>query len=185
MRSDSYSRRMHPEFAIRDATFDDLQAILDIYNAEVVSGTATWDTDERSWESQLVWWEAHARPYCVIVAVETDGTVVGWGSLSRFHPRAGYRFTVEDTVYVRPDRQRRGIGRALLSHLVTRGQAAGFRAMLGKISGDNEGSIELHRACGFFEAGRERELGYKFDRWLDVVTMQILLEPRPEPSASS
>ena len=53
--------------------------------------------------------------------------------------------------------------------------------MLGKISGDNEASIELHRACGFFEAGRERELGYKFDRWLDVVTMQMLLEPRPEP----
>ena len=104
-------------FAIRDATFDDLQAILDIYNAEVVSGTATWDTEERSWEAQLQWWEAHATPYCVIVAVEADGTVVGWGSLSRFHPRSGYRFTVEDTVYVRPDRQRRGIGEAILSHL--------------------------------------------------------------------
>ena len=172
---------MNAPFAVRDATFDDLKAMLDIYNAEVVSGTATWDTEERTWEAQVAWWEAHVRPYCVIVAVEADGTVVGWGSLSRFHPRAGYRFTVEDTVYVRPDRQGQGIGRAILSHLVTRGQAAGFRAMLGKISGDNEASIELHRACGFFEAGRERELGYKFDRWLDVVTMQLLLEPRPEP----
>ena len=173
---------MASAFAIRDAIFDDLKAILDIYNHEVRTGTATWDTQERSWEAQLQWWEAHARPYCAIVAVEPDGTVVGWGSLSRFHPREGYRFTVEDTVYVRPDRQRRGIGRALLAHLVSRGQAAGFRAMLGKISGDNEASIELHRACGFFEAGRERELGYKFEQWRDLVTMQLLIEPRPNPS---
>jgi phosphinothricin acetyltransferase len=168
-------------FAIRNAGFDDLKAILDIYNHEVRTGTATWDTDERSWEAQLQWWEAHATPYCAIVAEEPNGTVVGWGSLSRFHPRAGYRFTVEDTVYVRPDRQRRGIGRALLAHLVQRAQSAGFRAVLGKISGDNDASIELHRACGFFEAGRERELGYKFGRWLDVVTMQLLIDPRPEP----
>ena len=175
----TYISLMIPPFAIRDATFDDLRSILDIYNAEVVSGTATWDTEERTLGSAGRLVGGARTPYCVIVAVEADGTVVGWGSLSRFHPRAGYRFTVEDTVYVRPDRQRRGIGRALLSHLITRGQAAGFRAMLGKISGDNEASIELHRACGFFEAGRERELGYKFNRWLDVVTMQILLEPRP------
>ena len=140
----TYISLMIPPFAIRNATFDDLRAILDIYNAEVVSGTATWDTEERTWEAQIAWWEAHATPYCVIVAVEADDTVVGWGSLSRFHPRAGYRFTVEDTVYVRPDRQRRGIGRAILSHLITRGQAAGFRAMLGKISGDNEAE---HRAA--------------------------------------
>ena len=181
MRSETYYSPMAANFAIRDASFDDLKAMLDIYNAEVVSGTATWDTEPRSWEDQLQWWEAHATPYCAIVAVEPDGTVVGWGSLSRFHPRAGYRFTVEDTVYVRPDRQRRGIGKAILMTLVARGQANGFRAMLGKISGDNQASVELHRACGFFEAGRERELGYKFERWLDVVTMQLLLEPRPEP----
>jgi L-amino acid N-acyltransferase YncA len=167
---------MNHAFVIRDATEDDLKAILDIYNAEVMTGTATWDLEPRSWDEQLAWFAAHCAPYCAIVAVESDGLVAGWGSLSRFHPRPGYRFTVEDTVYVRPDRQRRGIGRALLMELVERGQAGGFRAMLGKISGDNTPSIELHRACGFFEAGRERELGYKFDRWLDVVTMELLVE---------
>lgn len=172
---------MNRAFAIRDANFDDLKAILDIYNHEVINGTATWDTEERSWAAQLEWWEAHASPYCAVVAVEPDGSVAGWGSLSRFHPRPGYRFTVEDTVYVRPEAQRRGVGRAILSHLVSRAQSAGFRAVLGKISGDNLASIELHRACGFFEAGREPELGYKFGRWLDVVTMQRLIEPRPEP----
>lgn len=172
---------MDRPWAIRDATAADLQAMLDIYNREVRNGTATWDTEQRSWDEQQAWFEAHAAPYCVIVAAGADGMVAGWGSLSRFHPRAGYRFTVEDTVYVRPERQRRGVGRALLLELLARARAGGFRAVLAKISGDNTASIELHRACGFFEAGREPELGYKFGRWLDVVTMQLLLEPRVVP----
>jgi len=159
---------------IRDATEADLRAILDIYNAEVATGTATWDVTPRGYEEQVAWLAAHSAPYCALVAVEGD-EVVAWGSLSRYHPRPGYRFTVEDTVYVRPDRQRRGLGRAVLQELMARAQAGGFHAILGKISGDNEASLELHRRCGFFEAGRERELGYKFDRWLDVVTMQLLI----------
>ena len=171
---------MGAEPRIRDATEADLRAILDIYNAEVLIGTATWDLEPRPWQRQLEWFAEHRPPYSVIV-VEEGGEVAGWGSLSRYHPRPGYRFTVEDTVYVRPDRQRRGIGRALLGELVRRGRDGGFRAMLGKISGDNIASIELHRACGFFEAGRERELGYKFDRWLDCVTMQLLLTGEGTP----
>jgi len=162
------------DYVISDATSEHLQAILDIYNYEVAHGTATWDTTPREFEVQVAWLEAHATPYCAIVVLEGD-EVVAWGSLSRYHPRPGYRFTVEDTVYVRPDRQRRGLGRLVLQELIARARRGGFHAILGKISGDNEASIELHRALGFFEAGRERELGYKFDRWLDCVTMQLLV----------
>ena len=159
---------------IRDATLDDLGAILAIYNHEVLTGTATWDIEERTAEEQQAWFEAHQAPYCAIVAV-ADGEVIGWGSLSRYHPRPGYRFTVEDTVYVRPDKQRLGVGRALLEALLDRAKSAGFHTVLAKVSGDNEASVVLHRACGFVEAGRERELGFKFGRWLDVVTLQIML----------
>ncbi|HLF72378.1 MAG TPA: GNAT family N-acetyltransferase [Dehalococcoidia bacterium] len=165
---------MNADLSIRDATEADVPAILDIYNYEVMNGTATWDTEPRTLTEQRAWFAAHRPPYCVVVATVGDD-VVGWGSLSRYHPRPGYRFTVEDTVYVRPDVQRRGIGRALLQALVARGRAGGFHTMLGKISGDNAASIELHRVCGFVEAGREMELGHKFDRWLDVVTMQLML----------
>jgi L-amino acid N-acyltransferase YncA len=161
--------------ALRDATEADLAAVLAIYNGEVLTSTATWDLTPRTMAEQVAWFAAHQAPYCAIVAVEGD-EVIGWGSLSRYHPRPGYRFTVEDTVYVRPDRQRRGIGRIVLDNLLARSRAAGFHTVLGKISGDNLPSIELHRACGFVEAGRERELGFKFDRWLDVVTMQRLLD---------
>jgi phosphinothricin acetyltransferase len=160
---------------IRDATADDLAAILAIYNHEVRGGTATWDLEERTADEQGAWFEAHQSPYCAVVAV-ADGDVIGWGSLSRYHPRPGYRYTVEDTVYVRPDRQRLGIGRALLEALLERAKGAGFHTVLAKVSGDNAASIALHRACGFVEAGRERELGFKFGRWLDVVTLQLILQ---------
>ena len=161
--------------AIRNAVEADLAAILAIYNHEVVTSTATWDLAERTLDEQQAWFEAHASPYCVLVAVAGD-QVMGWGSLSRYHPRPGYRFTVEDTVYVRPEAQRRGIGSALLRALLARARSAGFHAVLAKISGDNQASIALHQACGFVEVGREHELGHKFGRWLDVVTMQVILD---------
>jgi phosphinothricin acetyltransferase len=163
------------ELLIRDAVESDLPAVLAIYNREVLAGNAMWDLEERTPQEQQAWFEAHQPPYCVIVAIE-DGELVGWGSLSRYHPRPGYRFTVEDTVYVRPEWQRRGIGRALLEELLARARSAGFHTVLGKISADNEASIALHRACGFVEAGRERQLGFKFGRWLDLVTMQLVLD---------
>jgi L-amino acid N-acyltransferase len=159
---------------MRDATEADLPAILAIYNHEVLTGTATWDLTERTIEEQRDWFADHREPYCVLVAA-ADDEIVGWGSLSRYHPRPGYRFTAEDTVYVRPESQRLGIGRALLEALLARGRTAGFHTVLAKISGDNEASIAFHRACGFVEAGRERELGFKFDTWLDCVTLQIML----------
>ncbi len=166
-----------PSFVIRDATAADLRGIFAIYNAEVLTGTATWDLEPRTEAEQLAWLKEHALPYCAIVAIE-DATreVIGYGSLSRYKERPGYRFTVEDTVYVRPDRQRQGVGRALLAELVRRGKAGGYHAMLGRISGDNPASVGLHQALGFVEAGVEREVGFKFDQWLDVVTVELLLD---------
>ena len=108
-------------FAIRDAIFDDLKAMLDIYNAEVVSGTATWDTEERTWEAQVAWWEAHAHAYCVIVAVEADGTWSAGGPCraSIRAPATGSRsktpYTCGRTV------SGAASGKALLSHLIDAG----------------------------------------------------------------
>ena len=161
---------------IRDATEADLPAILAIYNAEVRSGVATFDVDDRTTEENVRWLRDHGPPACAIVAVEPDGDLLGFGSLSRFGSRAGYRFTVEDTVYVRPQSERRGVGRLLLEELIARARSGGSHAVLGRIAGENEPSIALHRACGFVEVGREREVGFKFDRWLDVVTMELLVD---------
>ncbi len=161
-------------FSIRDATEADLPAIFAIYNDAVHNSTATWDLTEVAPAEQIEWLAEHQSPYSALVA-EAAGVVVGWGSLSQYRPKPGYRFTVEDTIYIRDDWQRRGLGRALLDELLQRAHVGGFRAVLAKISADNEASIRLHEALGFFEAGREQQVGHKFDRWLDLVTMQRLL----------
>jgi phosphinothricin acetyltransferase len=162
------------DFRIREAVEADMPAVLSIYNQEVLEGVATFDLEPRSLEAQLRWLEEHARPYCAIVACD-DSEVVGFGSLSPYHARPGYRFTVEDTVYVHRERRREGIGRLILAALIAFGREQGFHVMLGRIASENEASLALHRALGFEEAGREREVGHKFGRWLDVVTMQLIL----------
>ena len=95
--------------------------------------------------------------------------------MSRFRSRPAYATTVEDSVYLLPDRQRRGIGRLLLSELVGLAGTHGFHAVIARITGDNGASIRLHAACGFEVVGTEREVGRKFGRWLDVVEMQRML----------
>jgi L-amino acid N-acyltransferase len=160
---------------VRDATPADLPAVLDIYNYEVSNGVATWDLEPRSLAAQEEWLDEHRPPYCAIVAVDEAGEVLGYGTLSRYHAKPGYRFTVEDSVYVRPDRRREGIGRRLLVELLERAKRAGFHVVLGRITTENEASVELHRALGFEVVGCEREVGFKFGRWLDCLTMQVVL----------
>ncbi len=161
-------------FTIRRATEADLAAIFAIYNDAVLNSTATWELAEVTADAQAAWLAEHQPPYCAVVACEGD-EVVGWASLSRYRPREGYRFCVESTVYIRTDRHRLGLGRVLVSEMIESARAGDFRTVLAKISGDNEASIALHAALGFVEAGREREVGFKFGRWLDLVTMQLML----------
>jgi L-amino acid N-acyltransferase YncA len=160
--------------AIRPATEADMAAVLTIYNYEVAHGVATFDTEPRSMEEQLAWLEEHQHPYSAIV-VESAGQVIAFGSLSRYHSRPAYGFTVEDTVYVHHEHRRQGVGRLVLEELIGLAREGGYHTVLGRITAENTASIELHRACGFFEAGVEREVGRKFGRWLDVVTMQLIL----------
>jgi phosphinothricin acetyltransferase len=161
---------------IRDATGDDLPAIDDIYHHFVRTSTCTFQLEPGTPEERAAWLAAHGSAHPATVAVD-GGEVVGWGSLSRYHARAAYRFTVESSVYVRADRHGRGIGRALLVDLIERAVRAGHHAILASITAEQEPSIGLHRSLGFVEVGRFREIGYKFGRWLDVVYLQRTLPP--------
>jgi L-amino acid N-acyltransferase YncA len=116
----------------------------------------------------------HGEQHPITVAVD-EGTVVGFGSLSVYNKREGYRFSVENTVYVHPEHHRRGIGRALLADLIARARALGHRNIIASVSGDQDASIALHRAAGFVEVGRMKELGVKFGKWLDCVYLQLVL----------
>ncbi len=163
-----------PGVSVRLARPGDAEAIRSIYNLEVTESTVTFDLVPRSLADQLAWLAEHEGVHPAVVA-ELDGEVVGFGSLAPYRSRPAYATTVEDSVYVRRDRRGRGCGRAILGELVRLATLHGFHAVMARIVGGHEASIELHRACGFELVGVEREVGRKFGRWLDVVLMQRLL----------
>ncbi len=159
---------------VRLATTDDLDAINDIYNYYVLSSTCTYQDVPESPASRLAWFRQHNAAHPITIATAKD-EILGFGALSPYRSREGYRFTVEHSVYVHPRWHRRGIGRLLLCDLIARARALGHHTMLGGISADQEASIALHAALGFTQVALLRQVGRKFDRWLDVVFMQLML----------
>jgi L-amino acid N-acyltransferase YncA len=165
---------------VRPATRADLADINAIYNHYVLDSTATYQNEPDSLEERERWFASHDPLHPVLVA-QCDGELVGWGALSRFHPRAAFLHTVEDSIYVHHLQRRRGIGHRLLAQLIVLAHGAGHRSIIAAVSGDQEASLRLHAGCGFSEAGRLREVGFKFARWLDVVYLQLLLAPGARP----
>jgi phosphinothricin acetyltransferase len=162
------------DVTIRPAQPDDLCAINDIYNHYVATCTCTYQTEPEPMEARMAWFKAHDHAHPILVA-ELDGVVVGWGSLSFFLGRAAYRFTVENSVYVRHDMLRRGIGSAMLRRLIDEARANGFHSILASISADRTASVALHEKFGFRQVACLKEVGYKFNQWLDVVYLQLML----------
>ncbi len=165
---------MADELTVRDAREEDLPRIRAIYNHEVQSSTATYDTRPRTAAEQRAWFAMHGGSHPVLVA-ERDGAVCGWASLSPWSDRAAYRRTVEVSVYVAEEWRRRGIGRSLLVALIDAGRAHRHHALIARISSDNTASIALHAALGFEVAGTLKEVGVKFGRMLDVCVMELIL----------
>lgn len=161
---------------IRLATLGDARALLDIYNPQVLETTRTLDLVARTVEQQRVWIEARSGGLAVLVAEDpNEGEIIGFGSLSFYRDRPGYRTSVEDSVYVAEGHQGKGVGGALLAALVVAARARGFHAMFARIVGPQEASVALHERHGFELIGIEREVARKFGRWHDVALMQRLL----------
>jgi phosphinothricin acetyltransferase len=161
---------------IRDCLAGDLAAVRAIYAHHVAHGLGTFETETPTLAEMRT---RHARitspgfPYLVGIA---EDRIVGYAYANQFRPRAAYRHTVEDSIYVAPDATRRGYGRALLEALIERCAGLGLRQMVAVIGDSaNTGSIAVHRACGFTDAGLLKAVGHKFERWVDVVLMQRAL----------
>ncbi len=166
---------------VRPATRTDLPAILAIYNEAVRNTTASYDYEPRTLEHRVAWFEAHAEQRLpIFVAVDAEASVAGWSSLSRYHDRKGYLFTVENSVYVAAPRRGQGVGTLLLPPLIESAQALGLRAIIAAIDAENPASVRLHARFGFVQVGHFRQVGFKFDRWLDVIYMEKLLIPSSE-----
>lgn len=161
---------------IRPSRDTDIPAITAIYGHHVLHGTGTFETEPPS-EADMTQRRADvlAKGLPWLVA-EVDGTVVGFAYGNWFKPRAAYRFSVEDSVYLAPEHAGKGLGRALLAELMLRCERAGVRHLMAVIGdSDNAGSVGLHRALGFEMVGTVRACGWKFGRWLDIVIMQRAL----------
>ena len=163
-----------PLIQIRAAAHADLPGILSIYNREVLVSTATYDTVPRTEAEHRTWFNVHGPDYPVFVA-DLDGAVIGWASLSPWSDRAAYARSAEVSEYVDEEHRRMGVGRRLLQALIDAARAHGYRALLARISADNEASVRLHAQLGFSVAGTLREVGEKFGRTLDVCIMELIV----------
>ena len=164
------------KIAIRPYQSEDTQAILDIINYNILHSTALYDYNIRTYEQQkAILDDKLAKNFPVIVA-EANGQVVGFGMYSEFRFREAYKFTVEHSVYVANDYHGKGIGNLLLAELITLAKVQKLHTMIAVIDAENQGSVSFHEKFGFKTVGIIKESGYKFNRWLHSVFMQLILE---------
>ena len=160
---------------LRIAEVQDAEAIASIYNHEVEHESTTFDLVARTLEEQRDWIAARSGAFSVIVADDSEFGVIGFAALSTYRDRPGYPTTVENSVYVRRDQQRRGVGKLLLVRLLDMARESGFHTVIARIEASSEGSLALHASLGFVNVGIEREIGRKHGRWLDGAIMQKML----------
>jgi L-amino acid N-acyltransferase YncA len=157
---------------IRDATEDDLVGLTAIYNEVIATSTAIYAEQPVPLAERRAWWRARlAQGYPVLIAADGGG-VGGFASFGDFRVPAGYRFTVEHTVHVRADARGSGTGTALVRALLERAAALGKHMMIGGCDAANGGAIRFHERLGFERCALLREVGYKFNRRLDLVFLQ-------------
>ncbi|MEZ5311987.1 MAG: N-acetyltransferase family protein [Microthrixaceae bacterium] len=160
---------------IRPAEIDDAEAIRNIYNPYVVDSTATFDLIPRTLEQQQDWIKDRSGARFILVAEDDEGTVRGFASISQYRDRPAYSPTVENSIYVDQSFVGRGLGRSLMEELIETARSHGFHSMIAKIVEGQDASVALHQSCGFEIIGHEHEVGRKFGRWLDVLTLQRML----------
>jgi phosphinothricin acetyltransferase len=164
------------EVQIRPFEIKDTQSILDIINYNILNSTALYDYKTRDFETQKTILEDKINKGFPVIVAECNGKLVGFGMYSEFRFREAYKFTVEHSVYVSPNEMGKGIGKMIMAQLIIQAKAQGLHTMIGVIDSENKSSITFHEQFGFKSVGKIKESGYKFDRWLDSVFMQLLLE---------
>lgn len=159
---------------IREASEPDIEEIRRIYNDSILNSAATFDIKPKTKEDRIEWLKMHQYPYCVLVAV-VDETIAGWGTISPYAERAAYIHSVEDSVYIDNKYRGKGIGTEILISLIEVAKTNGHHAIISLIVGDNDLSIHIHKKLGFEKIGVLKEVGRKFDQWLDLHIYEKLL----------
>ena len=163
---------------IVNATMKDLHEIVNIYNWAIENTFATFDTEKKTVESQMSWFNKHDKKHPIFVA-KNDEKVIAWGSISEWSDRCAYSGTGEVSFYVDSSLHGQGIGQKILIKLIETGKEKGFRTLISRIAGKSDVSIHLHKKLGFSNIGTMKEVGEKFGEIIDVHLMQILLKKTP------
>lgn len=166
---------------IRRATEADLPAILAIYNDAILHTTAVYDYTPHTLAMRQSWLAAKQADGLPVFVADDAGAVVGFSSLGPFRAWAAYKYTVENSIYIAPDRRGQGIGKLLLPPLIAAATAMDMHAIIAGVDAQNIASYKLHRAFGFEEVAHFREVGYKFGRWLDLKFLELILATPAAP----
>jgi len=161
---------------IRAYKTEDTQAILKILNYNILYSTSLYDYEIRSYEQQKTILEDKINKGFPVIVAELNGEVAGFGMYSEFRFREAYKFTVEHSVYVNEDFQGKGIGKLVLQELIDLARKQKLHTMIAVIDSENQKSVEFHEKFGFETVGVFKECGFKFDRWLNTVFMQLILK---------
>ena len=161
---------------IRPATINDLPAILAIVNYAILYSTANYNYDIQTIEIQSQWFFDKEKQNFPVVVAEINGLTIGYGTYGTFREKIGYQFTVEHSIYVSDNFIGKGIGKLLLAALIELAKNQKLHAMVGAIDAENKASIAFHEKFGFEVAGNIKEAAFKFDKWLDLLFMQLILK---------
>ena len=160
----------------RKATVADIGDILEIINDAILKTTSLYDYHIRTLEYQTNWFKIKEENKKPVLVAEFEGRVIGFGSFDKFRAWDAYQFSVEHSVYVAESFRSKGIGKEILRRLIQLAKQEGYHTMIAGIDAQNFSSISLHRNLGFVELCTFKEVGYKFERWLDLTFMQLMLK---------
>ena len=160
---------------IRKAESKDITIIMEIMNEAIVNTTSNYYYEVRTAEYVERWFNQKQIENLPLLVYELDGKTIAFGTYGPFRTKDAYKFTVEHSIYVHNNYRGKGIGKQLLIALIEKAKSGGMHTIIGGIDAANEGSYQFHKKLGFVEVGRFKEVGYKFDRWLDLVFMQLIL----------
>ena len=160
---------------IRLATEDDLEEILTIYNDIILTTTAVYDYEPHTIEMRKAWFNTKKEQGFPVFVAEEDGRIAGLSSIGPFRNWAGYKYTVENSVYVDAAQRGKGIGKLLMPPIIAAAKGLGMHAIVSGIDASNDASIRLHKSFGFEEVAHFKEVGFKFGRWLDLKFLQLIV----------
>src|SRR5450432_2087575 len=160
---------------VRHATENDLPAILTIYNDVILYTTAVYDYQPHTIEMRKAWLDTKKEQGFPVFVAEENGKVLGLSSIGPFRAWAAYKFSVENSIYVAAEARGKGIGKLLMPPVIEAARQLGMHTILAGIDAGNDASIQLHRHFGFEEVANFKEVGYKFDRWLDLKFLQLIV----------